>query len=177
MTSRNRRFPARRRPQRTSRRVWVNQNIAVALTENSIQIIDLLDAAPEFMLFDSTILRVILSPFFFSINISANQLIREVRYALFVGNELLDSADVPGLFTNTVGPPWMHVGGEGALFTAASQLATFDLTSGRPHIEVRAKRRFKENDATLWLAIQNEAHASDVSLRIDGYARTLIHIP
>ena len=120
MTNRNRSRAPGRRQQRTSRRTWVNQNISANLTTNTIQIVDLLQAAPEFMLFDTTILRVILDPFFATANLSANQLIRQFRYAIFTGIDTLDSDDVPTLFANTIGPTWMHVGGNGSLFSAVS---------------------------------------------------------
>ena len=175
MTTRNRRPPRTRA--RTSRRVWVNQNVETALTVNTRQIIDVLQAAPEFMLFDTTILRVILAPLFFTTITTVTQGIREVRYSLFIGTELLDSDDSPTLFNNTIGADHMHVGGSGALFSSTTQLVTFDLTEGIEHIDVKAKRRFRENDSTLWLLVENEGVAGDVGLRMDGYVRTLLHVP
>ncbi len=176
MTNRNRNRPTNR-PRRTSRRVWVNETLGTALVVNTLTLVDLLSAAQQFMIFDSTILRVLLGPFYFSINLSANQLIREVRYAVFTGPQTLDAADVESLFGDSIGPAYMHVGGLGGLFTAQSQLVTLDLNPDGASVDIKAKRRFRENDQTVWLAVQNVVHASDTTLRIDGWARTLIHVP
>ncbi len=51
------------------------------------------------------------------------------------------------------------------------------MVSGGNGMRFKAKRRFRENNSTLFLLHQNVIAGSDTSVTLDGMVRTLIHIP
>ena len=173
---RGRRSPPTRRP-RTSRRVWVNKYVSSNLTVDTIALIDLLTPAEEFMKFDCTVLGIVIPWLSYSFDGAAVNEIREIAVAIMAGNELLDAADVQVIRTSNVGPPWMWSKGTSALFAATAQTVTMDLISGQVDVRIKAKRRFTENNETLWLLAENAAAAGDANLVIKGLVRTLLLVP
>ena len=177
MTNRNRR-PPMRRPRRTSRKVWVNSQIDNILLVDTIVSIDLLSGvAQQFMLFDSTILGVVITDLSFTFDSEASASIRQMRWALETGKNTLDSADFQSLLASSIGPTWLHVGGATINLAAAAQSVSLDLLKGDSTLHVKAKRRFRENDATLWFIIENNLSAGDVNISVKGLFRTLLLVP
>ena len=164
---------------RTGRNVWINENLNQTPANNSLGTVDLLTSAGDFMKFDTTIQRVIVPAFSTSQTTSAVAGMREWRFALIVAHEGMDPLDFEVLFGDSIGPAWMYMWGRSVRTSAAAEL-TIDFTAsgmqGGP-IDAKAKRRFRENNATLWLIHQNFADAGDTNLSINGMVRTLIHIP
>jgi len=177
MTTQRRGSRSPRRQARVSRRVWVNRFINAALTIDTVQIFNMLDNAAQFMLFDSTILRVLVENLSFSFDATATLGNRRVAFSFFTGPENLDSADVPTMLASGIGPAYMYLGMQSARLAAAAQSVTMDLTRNQQSIDIKAKRRFKENDTTLWLAIENDMITNDANLALEGCVRTLILVP
>jgi len=178
MTNRNRPPPRRRTgPRRTGRNVWVNDLVSAALTVDAIALIDLLSTAADFMLFDTTIVRIVQSHMAISGRHDNTNGVRAAAVAYFVGPALLDADDIDRIMVSSIGSPWMWHRMNSAVFgnTAAGDF-TFLMNSDSA-LRIGAKRRFKENDSTLWLAVENQTAAGDTNLRVDGFVRTLIHIP
>ncbi len=178
MTNRNR-PPARRstRPGRTSRRVWVNTDVDLTLVVDTLQIVNLLTVAAEFMLFDSTILQVVVADLAMSFTPTASANVRRVRWALETGKDTLDSPDIESIIGLTIGPSWLYTSGGSVNISNAQVPQNIDLLRGQADIRVKAKRRFRENDSTLWLIIQNNMSAGDASIKFTGMFRTLLLIP
>ena len=177
MTTRSRRFSPRRSGRRTSRKVWVNRIIQGALTIDTIQLFDMLTSAVDFMKFDSTILRVLFPSLSVSFDATATLGNREFAFSVFTGPENLDSADVPDLFTSGIGQPHMSYAKNNFRLAATAQSVTTDLRPNGETLDIKAKRRFKENDTTLWLALQNNLITNDATIEINGLCRTLLLIP
>ena len=175
MTSRNR---TRRGKSRTGRFVWANDTVSSALAIDTNLIIPLLVSAENFMKFDTTVTRVVIPQFSVTANLAAVNEERRFRWAIFTGQENLDSDDVAGLFSDTIGMPWMATGGLTALFAATAQSATFDMVQANGSvIDIKAKRRFRENDQILWLQVQNQVATGDADILVSAFIRTLLWIP
>ena len=154
----------------------MNHFINVALTVNTQQIINLLSTAATFMLFDSTILRVIIPSLALTYDAAANLGNRRVAVALETGKDTLDSADMQSLLSSSVGAPWMYyTRTENRL--AAVAAATTQFLSPPEGIDIKSKRRFRENDSTLWMTVENQMDPADANLQLQGQARTLLRIP
>ena len=179
MTTQRRGRRSQARPRvRTSRRVWVNEHVDLNLVVDTIQITDLLSAADQFMLFDATVLAVIAPTLTYTMSVAAVEERRSLRWALVVGKNTLDSDDVQTLFTDSIGAPWLYFGGfENRFAAVAAQFSVDFVAQNRAPIRVKAKRRFVENDDTLWLVIQNNSNAGDTNLNITGMFRTLLYVP
>ncbi len=182
MTTRNRSFRrTSRRPRRTSCLVWVNKVVdGVSLTENGIDIVPLLTSAADFMLFDTTIVDIRIPYLVMTLTLGgATAGLRGCGAALMVGNENLDAADIlDGPRSSNIGPPWMWQGGTiSRLGASASEFSIAIVTPGRPQ-EVKAQRRFKENNQELFLITENlVVGADDSNVQISGYFRILLRIP
>ncbi len=178
MTTQRRGRRSQRTPRaRTSRRVWANSTIATSLTVDAIQIIDMLAIADDFMLFDSTILSVLMTDLFVSFDAAAVLETRQFQIALLTGKNTLDSDDFLSLFASNIGPPYMWRTGKQARLAASVQAVTVDFTEGAHEIRIKAKRRFTENDETLWFVVQNNMNAGDSNVVLSGTCRVLLHIP
>ncbi len=178
MTSRNRsprRTSAPRR--RTGRNVWVNTSLAAGLVANSTVAIGLLGGAADFMTFDTTIVGVIIPDLtLMGVNSGSVSQFR-TRWALQIAPTTMDSDDFQVPDADSIGPPWMHVKGK-ALNILASAPFTLDYVEGQSEIRVKAKRRFRENDSTLFMVFQSVASGGvPTSLSLVGMVRTLLHIP
>ena len=101
---------------------------------------------------------------------------RQVRIAFQVAPSTMDGDDFESLFADSIGPPWMGMLGRTVNFANIATAATFDLLAGAP-IRFKARRRFRENDSTLFMVIQNLTPGVDTDLTLDGMVRTLIRIP
>ena len=157
--------------------VWINRQIGSVLTVDALTIFDLMTGADNFMKFDTTIVRVVIPTLRFSITTDATAAVRHCRIALTTGRDTLDVLDFQSLFVDSTGPPWLYVTGTAFASEGVSvNTLTLDSTLGRPQ-EIKSARRFKENDSTLWLVVENRAEAGDTALRIDGFIRTLVRIP
>ncbi len=158
--------------------VWVNEAVNIGLTVNSISVLPMLDPAGDFMVFDTTIVRVVIPTLQFTLSTTNVEGLRQFRWALFTAIDTMDPADATSLFADTIGPPWMATGGSGARFAGNIQQVTFDLVLANGGvIDVKAARRFRENSATLFLQTENVVNAADTNLNITGLVRTLIRIP
>ncbi len=157
--------------------VWVNQAINnSALTANGVNLIALLGQAGDFMVFDTTIMAVYLH-LDFSLVTSADRLVRKVGVALAVHPDTLDAADITeGPLQSSIGPPWMWHSTTGIQIAAVGEL-TLPLPAFESNAHVKAKRRFRENNSTLFLEVENIVHANDTLPILNGFVRTLIRIP
>ena len=176
MTQRNRPRSRPARAQRRGRRVWVNENINSVPADNTIEAIDCLTAAADFMTFDTTIEAVIIPDMAYSFQKLTAGVV-DFRMALIVGPTTLDNDDFQTLFADSIGAPWLGVWGAHARIPDQG-LLTFALAAGFDVIRVKAKRRFRENDSTLWLVIQNVVTSgTTINENLGGMVRTLLHIP
>jgi len=128
------------------------------------------------MTFDSTISAIVIPDMAATGSAAASNGKRQWRIAFQVAPSTMDLDDFQALYADSIGAPWMGMYGVTANIVA-NALYTFDLTGGIPQ-RLRAKRRFRENDSTLWMIYQNlSASGADFALALDGMVRTLIHIP
>ena len=168
--------PRRGAPRRTGRNVWVNDNLSVTLSDNSLIAVPLLTDAVDFMTFDTTIVAVIIN----EMTMSGQKLTSgrvTARAALMIAPDTMDSDDFQALITNSIGPPWMWVGSITER-VADQAIFNFEFANSRFPVRVKAKRRFRENDSTLFLVFQNALeNGSIISENLQGMVRTLIHIP
>jgi len=177
MTTRNRGRPRARQSRRQGRNVWVNNNVNSVLGISSISILDLLLPAEEFMKFDTTVVSIVVT----GLNLAWDAIDdagtgnRHIAVGFFRGLRTLDAADAPLLLVDSIGAPWM-----GTLWASTSltgvQRANLNLTPSGP-VQFKAKRRFAENDSTIWMAIQNFSSINDLNIELSGLIRTLIYIP
>ena len=171
--------PRKGSQRRSGRNVWVNENINSVPVGNSLGIIDCLTAAQDFMTFDTTIQRIVIPAFNWAFLSDATVGMREIRFALEVGKATLDAADFTSLFSDNIGPPWMYTWGRSIKINGAAAV-TVDFSNagvqGGP-IDVKSKRRFRENESTLFLVNQNLSPGTDVEQSINGLVRTLLYIP
>jgi len=168
---------SRRGKPRTSRRVWVNTRINQSLTVDTIEIVDLLAGAAEFMVFDCTVLAMMVTWLTYTSDLAATLGTREIAVAIHKGDELLDSADAISPRTSSIGPPWLWNKCSSARFAATAQSQTTDLISGENAVRIKAMRRFTENNQTLWLTVENASEAGDTNLNLSGMVRTLLLVP
>ena len=174
MTNRNRRQPTRTRK---GRNVWVNQSFNAALVIDGLAQVNLLTVAQDFMTFDTTVVQVVIPVFNYAVLTDAQIGTREIRYAIIAAPTNMDASDHSTLFTDTIGPPYMYTGGDAFRTGAIGQLnLSMVLANGGP-IVAKAKRRFRENDSSIFLLLDNESESGDSSLTVTGFARVLIHIP
>jgi len=174
-----RRQPRCRGGRRSGRNVWVNENINSAPAQNTLISIPLLSAAVDFMTFDTTIVEVIVTDLAFTAQVDDSGGTINTRWALITGHDQLNAADFDALFADTVGPAWMYVGGAHALSTINS-LVTLPYAGGPfGPIRAKSKRRFKQNNTTLFMLFQTvvEAGTNLSNVRLSGMTRTLLHLP
>ena len=157
----------------------MNENINSTPTANTVGIVDLLTSAGDFMTFDTTIQRVVIPAFSTSQTTVVTAGMREWRFALILAHEGMDAGDFQTLFQDSIGPAWMYMWGRSVRTSVAAEL-TLDFgnagMNGGP-IDAKAKRRFRENNSTLFLIHQNLQPGVDTNISINGMVRTLIHIP
>ncbi len=176
MTNRNRRSQTRTN-RRSGRLVWANQSISLGLSFNTLAIQDVLTPAADFMLFDTTIMRIVAPTLALTFTSEVTRRVRSVRWAFLVANENIDAVDLQGLFATTTGSPWLGVGGLTAVNSAVADI-TMSLSAQDNIIDLKAKRRFRENSATLWLLLETAGFGgADANLLVTGFVRTLIRIP
>jgi len=161
--------------------VWVNERLDQAgVASNGNTIHPLLTAASDFMVFDTTIVGVRISSLGISSALtSAVAGVRQVGAALFTAQENIDSADVlDGALGIHIGPPWMwHAMGQFHSTGAAPLQLPLVSSVGTNGVLVKSRRRFKENNSTLFLLLSTDVDAGDASYTATGYFRTLLHIP
>ena len=155
--------------------VWVNENVNIIPVANAVTSQNMLSSAVDFMTFDTTIVRVVIPMLSFSGDALTVNGLREVRYALQVAPTSMDANDFEPPFGDSIGPPWMYVGGRSVRLVAASTF-TFDLV-GENFIDIKAARRFRENDSTLHLIVQTVMAGTNDVLSMNGMIRTLLRIP
>ncbi len=176
MTNRNRR-QARRPARRSSRLVWVNENINSVLVDDSLIVIDLLTNAQNFMLFDTTIVSVIVEDLHYSFEMSMTESLVDLRVALIVAPSTMDGDDFQNVFADSIGPPWLGMlGGHERVPNGGT--GNINLTPAGP-IKFKAKRRFRENNSTLFMIIQNVVGPGGATTdeNFSGFVRTLLRIP
>ncbi len=165
-----------RRGRRTARKVWVNKQLATSMASGTIGIVDLLSDAADFMTFDTTILIVILNVTFVW-DAAATLGLNRLAYALVTGLDTLDNVDMTDPLVSGIGPPWLYHNWGVLRQAAAAATVNFRMHPPGENIRVRAQRRFRENDTTLWLVANTSLVASSANLQIEGYARTLLLVP
>ncbi len=178
MTNRNKRGARFNGPRkRTGRKVWVNGVISPgAVTPDAQTSLTLLDPALDFMKFDTTILRVVISDFSLTFTKSVAAGIITARIALQIAPTTMDADDFQDMFTESIGAPWMYTEGVTA-FVADNALGTFTFSSGVA-APIKAERRFRENDSTLFMLFGTTiSGGSFTGGTIRGLVRTLLHIP
>ena len=175
MTNRNRRPARTARRGRTGRNVWINENINAVVQPNNIQILDLITQAGDFMTYDTTITEVIVTDLHWSFTSIAPSGLRQMRCALIVAPKLMDAADFQVPFGDHIGSPWMGMWGN-HLKLSGVDVFNIPLTP-IGGLRFHAKRRFRENDSTLWLIFQNVSAGTDTDNLLSGMTRTLVHIP
>ena len=167
---------------RSGRNVWINTALTNGVVSpNAITIFDLWPGGttPQFMTFDTTIQAVRISSLQQTSLTAAVATTRKVACSLLLATRQLDFADIIfGLLATGTGPPWMwHSFSQLAIRVVSDLnliLVSSALTNG---VTVRAKRRLRENDMTLWLVVENINGAGDTDTRLNGYFRTLMRIP
>ena len=129
------------------------------------------------MTFDTTVVHVVIPDLAatFTVESSGGQI--DFRFALITANNGMDVADFTQLFLSSIGPSWLYVGGA-HIDSVINAKIVLNFTSSGP-IHVRAKRRFKENNETLWMLVQNvvEGGTTLADTHWSGMTRTLLHIP
>ncbi len=149
----------------------------MSLANNGIAIVNLLAGADNFMTFDTTIVETIIPVLNFSCTTNATDAIRGIRVALLVAPSTHDASDMTRLFTDSIGPPWMWFAGDELRTNAIGKLNLSLAFSSAGAIRAKSKRRFRENESTLFLVIDNQTESGDTILFLSGFCRTLIHIP
>ncbi len=176
MTNRNRRSTRRNtRSGRTGRLVWVNHDVNEIPVANTLGIRNILANAKDFMLFDTTVVSIIIENLTWTFDSVAPAGTRRMAVALLQGKDTLDIADFTNLLVDGVGPAYMLLLGK-TLNLSGVQPQTIQITPDEP-VHIKAKRRFKENDQTIFLLHQNTTPAADTAQQLTGLIRTLIYVP
>jgi len=166
----------RKQPRRrTGRLVWVNNDVNLIPTVSGVNLTAILTNAPDFMLFNTTIVTVIIQSLVFTYDSIAPAGTRRFFIGLRTAPELIDAVDFPNPLTDGVGPPWMAVL-HNAHNVSGVAPQTLNLTPNGP-VVVKAKRRFKQNNETLFLHTQSVSPAVDTNPLLSGFIRTLLYIP
>ena len=166
---------------RNGRNVWVNEQFEVTLTPASTTVVaDLLTSAADFMTFDTTIVSVLLTGLTVRWNTDdVTQQRREVGMGLMVAPATMDNIDFPSPISDNVGAPWMWHNYGSAVFQNSTHFFAAGPTGQGQNgvVHVRAQRRFRENNSTLWFVAETIQAGADTNAEITGYARTLLRIP
>ncbi len=161
--------------------VWVNQRPLISLVTDANNLFDLLIPAKDFMLFDTTIVGIRISQLNISFTSGGASALKTFAASILVGHVGLDQNDVSANpLEPSVGPPWMWHGFASSRVSGASNVTLNLVTSaqGQGGLLVKAQRRFKENNATLFLLVRyNDGGVIDTNIMVDGFVRTLIRIP
>ena len=180
MTQRRRSAPRAVR-RRTSRKVWITTVVQNALqVVAATNVIDLMTIAPDFMTFDTTILRVEIPFLEMHFSIGTGLGFRGVYWGLLVAPKTMDFDDFQNVGTTHIGPPYLHVGAVGLEIPAGQPAGTIQnllLSDTRNPVQVKTKRRFRENDSTLWLIMRNVSVSGDTDITAEGLFRILLNIP
>ena len=162
---------------RTGRNVWVNEHIGVALPPNSFSFTELLTEAAEFMVFDTTVVHIVIPAFFIQATFLVSDGLVTTRYAIIKASKLADGDDFEQLFIDSIGPPWLGVFG-GSITGDPGPHGLNIAGGGAPVLHFKAKRRFTENNDTLWLLMQSaNSGGATGTTTVEAMVRTLIHIP
>ena len=175
MTNR-RRAPARRAA-RTSRLVWQPAEVQKDLTSTGIQITDLLLATGT-LKHDATVERIRASFSLSGTRTLATIASFEISCGIWVGGENNTIATVPDPESSADDPAWLWVfhiltkhQGDGTLVTAAGLLNFWK------EVDIKAKRRFRENFMTLWFIVNVDNAGLSDSATLIFKARTLLRVP
>ena len=176
MTTRRRRAPVRRAA-RTSRLVWTNVEVNKSLTSAGIQITDMLSLSGN-LKHDATIERIrgnlILSGMRTANSIGSF----ETDIGLWIGSENSTIATVPDPADQTDEAAWLYKHTYFGFFQGDGTLAspTGQLIYNIP-VDIKAKRRFRENFNTLLFVI----NVQNVGLTVNAVclfkARILLRVP
>jgi len=89
---------------RTGRNVWVNNDVNLSPTLNAFELKDILENAPDFMTFDTTIVSVIIESLNFTYDSLAPAGVRRMAIALIVAPESITTSQLdPILFDGVEG--------------------------------------------------------------------------
>ncbi len=127
-------------------------------------------------MFDSTILSIVIAGLTWSYDTVDPAGNRHISCVFLTGNDALDTNDFQVPLADSVGPAWM-----GTLWSSERntgvQAQTQQLVPPEG-MRFKSKRRFRENNETLFMVVQSFApHNNDTNLTLDGMVRTLIRIP
>ncbi len=130
------------------------------------------------MTFDTTIVAVIIPDLDFVFDITVAITNVRTRWYLQTAPTTMDTDDFQVPDSDSIGPPWMYVMGNAArVVNNASVSFDYVAKAGGP-IRVKAKRRFKENDSTLFMVFQNVVSGGSLTNGfLSGMIRTLLYIP
>ncbi len=174
MTTRRRRAAPRGR---VARLVWINTEVEKSLTSTGGQVTDMLTNAGN-LKHDATILRVI-----GQLNINGTRILAttasfELDMGLWVGDESATFATGPDPQVDSDEAAWLwrfkHFSlhqGDGTLTTASG------LLNRNMDVDVKAKRRFRENSQTLWFRLQVTNAGLNVIAGLNFKVRTLLRVP
>jgi len=158
----------------------VNKRPLITIATATPNLFDLLTAAGDFMLFDTTIVGVRISQLTLTLTGGASTQLKTFGASLLVGPTELDQQDVTSPIIDSIGPSWLWHGFASVRVPAAAEATLNIVTSaqGQGGLLVKAQRRFRENNATLFLlVVYTDGGAVDTNIQVDGFIRTLIRIP
>ena len=171
-----------RAPRRPARLTWVNfyDPWANSLATGVTQALDVLGSAEVFQKFDSTIVKVLgsLSYQFGQVPVGTSTIDFGVAAYLYVADEAIAAANLPDLTDPTVQAAylWTYIREarlvrvvDGSLVDTADPSINVTI-----ELSVDAQRRFRENNKTLWLVIQNIGVGTFLW---GAYLRSLVRIP
>ncbi len=176
MTQRRRTRGFRGTRRRTGRNVWVNNDVNAAPVNGVVGAVDLLVGALDFMRFDSTVQTIVIPNLNLAFDSLAPSGNRRIAINFQVGRDTLDPADFESPFLDNVGPPYMGVLSQTKRVSGV-QVQNIPLIDPGKGISFDSKRRFRENNSTLWMVFMFLSVAADTSITLDGHVRTLLHIP
>ena len=168
---------------RTSRLTWINfvDRFPNTLAAGVRVAFDILAAAEVFQKFDSTIVKVLGTLSFNAVQVPVGESTDDVdQYAyLYVADENLPLANMPDQKDGTVQAAYLwthHRGARIARVVDGTLVDTADPSlNWSVELDVKAQRRFRENNKTLWLVIDNGS--TNKTMLWSAYLRTLVRIP
>ena len=178
MTNRVNRRPRRTAPRRTGRYVWVNTSFNTVITDDTVSALALLGAAADFMTFDTTIVQVVIPDLSLVGDIATATTNITARMAFQIAPTLMDPDDFQPPVADSIGPPWMYTIGHSARILASTSFSINFVSQAGGIIRIKAKRRFRENDSTLFLVLQVATAGGDAAnMALIGMTRVLLYIP
>ena len=176
-------MPRLGRRARPARLTWINSLTAFpqSLAAGVNTFVDLCASAEAFQKFDSTIVKVLGSINFtwLQLDVGVSTLDCSVMAYMYVADEAIPQASMPDIEDPSVQPAYLWTFArshrlrrvtDGALVDTAD-----DSVNWWERLDIGAQRRFRENNKTLYLRVQNTS--TNATLLWGAYIRTLVRIP